>query len=846
MNEHVAKQNQLRRLILRALDNFKKIGKTNLTPAKVRSRISSLKDSWSRFLDGHATLCKVVPEASQASLDYFRDELFDDTEEAFQSALDFMAESLEELEPPVSPNSSLGQSPIRLSKPATTLNHLPPISLPPYDGSFESWESFRDRFTALIIENRELSNVTRMHFLTSCVAGRARECIRDLAVTADNFETAWNLLTARFENKRRILNGHLTSILNLPVISRESASELSALCDKVTATIAAITNMQRSPAQLWNDMLVHIVVNKLDSPTRKAWNLRSGPSDELPSFDELKTFLASRARALEDLTESSAGKTHSRLTQKVNVAIASTSKSCPLCKDNHPFSACSLFVKNNAIKRRELASRHRRCFNYLSDKHNRKDCKSQYSCRECHRKHHTLLHVGAPATVITNVSPQTESSACEAEAGFTDSQIAPPLIKTNSLLTATRVRSQSHVLLATAIVKVSCASGRSVSVRALLDQGSEVTFISESVAQMLRIKRIRKSVTVSAVGGLNAGTVHHAADIKISSHGNSPTIVSTIALILPNLTSYAPKRVSDIASCSHLNGLQWADSDPLSNVPIHIIIGADLYGSILLEGLRKGKATQPIAQNIIFGWILSGPLDHATSPSAPTLKDSQSAKDISVFHCLTLPSLENAIRKFWADEEIQRPIPLSIEDEQCDEYFRSSHSRTADGRYIVRLPFKNPSPILIGDSRGRAEKLLNSLLHRLKENETLAAQYKEFLAEYEQLGHMRRAPVGSTSLSQCVYLPHHPVVRDNSVTTRVRVVFNASFVTSNGTSLNDHLLIGPKLQLDLPAVILKWRQFKYVYAADVTKMYRQILIDPRDVNFQRILWKSANEAVPIE
>ncbi|XP_011152747.2 uncharacterized protein LOC105191210 [Harpegnathos saltator] len=36
--------------------------------------------------------------ASQASLDYFRDELFDDMEEAFQSALDFMPESLEELD----------------------------------------------------------------------------------------------------------------------------------------------------------------------------------------------------------------------------------------------------------------------------------------------------------------------------------------------------------------------------------------------------------------------------------------------------------------------------------------------------------------------------------------------------------------------------------------------------------------------------------------------------------------------------------------------------------------------------------------------------------------------------
>lgn len=96
------------------------------------------------------------------------------------------------------------------------------------------------------------------------------------------------------------------------------------------------------------------------------------------------------------------------------------------------------------------------------------------------------------------------------------------------------------------------------------------------------------------------------------------------------------------------------------------------------------------------------------------------------------------------------------------------------------------------------------------------------------------------SPSHCVYIPHHPIIRESSTTTRLRVVFNASNRTSNGTSLNDRMLVGPKLQTDLTAVILRWRQFRYVYSADIAKMYRQILIDLRDVDYQRILWSDSD------
>jgi len=161
----------------------------------------------------------------------------------------------------------------------------------------------------------------------------------------------------------------------------------------------------------------------------------------------------------------------------------------------------------------------------------------------------------------------------------------------------------------------------------------------------------------------------------------------------------------------------------------------------------------------------------------------------------------------------------------------TTHSRSNDGRYIVRLPFKFGPPIDIGDSRALAERRLKSLMRKLRLNPDQQGAYTEFLEEYERLGHMKQVTFPLSSSRQRVYIPHHPVIRDTSTTTRMRVVFDASSVTSNGTSLNQHLLTGPKLQQDLADISTRWRQYRYVYTADIAKMYRQILIDPRDADY---------------
>ncbi|XP_029175540.1 uncharacterized protein LOC114944008 [Nylanderia fulva] len=131
---------------------------------------------------------------------------------------------------------------------------------------------------------------------------------------------------------------------------------------------------------------------------------------------------------------------------------------------------------------------------------------------------------------------------------------------------------------------------------------------------------------------------------------------------------------------------------------------------------------------------------------------------------------------------------------------------------------------------------------RLDKDSDLSSQYRDFLSEYESLGHMTRVDEAEITETLPVYIPHHPVMREESCTTKLRIVFNASCKTRNGTSLNDHLLVGPKLQQDLPAVLTRWRKWRLVYTADIAKMFRQIRVHSKDVDFQRILWRPTADA----
>lgn len=213
--------------------------------------------------------------------------------------------------------------------------------------------------------------------------------------------------------------------------------------------------------------------------------------------------------------------------------------------------------------------------------------------------------------------------------------------------------------------------------------------MSEHLAQSLRAKRVRMPISMSAIDGIHVGTVRHAASIIISPCDSDVPSLSMTALILNSLTSLpnAPKRISDVSSFVHLFDLSWADADPTSSDPIHLIIGADIYNDLICEGIRRGKIGQPIAQNSIFGWIISGLLAsslYSSRSSHGDLMVDEASSNFTVFHCTRLPSLAEEIRRFWEIEELPQSQTLIPEDERCEAHFCETHFQT-DGIYDAPL-----------------------------------------------------------------------------------------------------------------------------------------------------------------
>ncbi|XP_076549168.1 uncharacterized protein LOC143306442 [Osmia lignaria lignaria] len=825
-------QTEAARVVERTLDNFKKMGKNKWTVAVVRNRLERLSESFAECKTLHKEISAAATDAERASLDYFTKERFMVLHEIYLDTSDFMAEILSKLE-------AAGSSGTSTTRPADEAVHqssnvvdrLPPLHLPQFSGSISEWESFRDRFSAMIIARQGLSNVSRFQYLLSCLQGEAADLVTNIAITEAGFQLVWDRLVGRYENTRLLVTTHVNTLYDLPQVRSESAEQLRHLRDKANMAVNALKNLKR-PVDTWDDLLVFFVTKKLDSASRKAWELQLGNDTQCPKFSVLDTFLQSRIRALQSIGSSTSGSTarnaemsttksnRSRAASLHGAAIAKGT--CELCKSNHTLGQCSSFKTKSAIQRFEFVKKANRCVNCLSPNHATRKCTSLHGCTICKKRHHTLLHFDE-STASTNETTSSQNGASSS------SNADDPATTTFTSCSVPRITATQQVLLATARIELRSPSGRSEKIRVLLDQGSVVSIISENLTQRLRIPRSRVSACITGIGN-TAISCRSLATFTIASC-KTESVYSMTAYVLRSLSSYTPNRVTADVKLSHIRDLDLADENPFSSDPIEMIIGADQYGLFLLDGLRKGTTKEPTAQNTTLGWILSGPV-----PSSSSISSASTAN----FHCNVSSNLDIELRRFWEIEELPSVTRLSPSEQQCEEHFQRSHTRAPNGQYIVRLPFVEGPPIDIGPSLSVAITMFLRQENRLRRNAEHLTEFSKFLHEYEALGHMVEVTDSSSvSSAQTVYIPYHAVIREHSTTTRLRVVFNASAKTANGKSLNDHLLIGPKLQIDLPAVMLRWRLYQYVFIADIAKMYRQILVNSKDVDYQRILWRSS-------
>ena len=85
---------------------------------------------------------------------------------------------------------------------------LPTIALPTFAGDTCSWLHFRDTFEALVVNNANLSNVQRFHYLIASLKNSAKDLISNLQSTNEDFLVALQLVTQRCNNTRLIAMMH--------------------------------------------------------------------------------------------------------------------------------------------------------------------------------------------------------------------------------------------------------------------------------------------------------------------------------------------------------------------------------------------------------------------------------------------------------------------------------------------------------------------------------------------------------------------------------------------------------------------------------------------------------------
>ncbi|XP_017464969.1 PREDICTED: uncharacterized protein LOC108358258 [Rhagoletis zephyria] len=629
----------------------------------------------------------------------------------------------------------------------------------------------------------------------------------------------------------------------------DTADTIKSVIDAFQQHIRELKALGR-PVEFWDDWLVHEVVNKLAFETRKQWEL-SLVSDEPPSFEQLSTFLEVRCRSLAMLSSSTSlptkGKTTSasKSTNVFHAVQEQNSSGCTYCKGPHKIYSCDKFRNLDSNAKSKFVREARVCTNCLSSGHYKAKCNSSSACRICQQRHHTLLHNASSTTNVTttahfvnNASPvtpsplapnaalQSNTNTSSAIASSTGSAAAWTSSYLNASSNPPRPKDRT-VLLATALVKVRDCCGHWQTARLLFDSGSHASFVTEACVQRLGLPRKASAVSITGIGSSQGGRSRGEVLLSLSSYCLDECFPIN-ALILPKITSDFPTQTLSVLAWPHVQGLFLADPQFMKPGRIDILVGMDVMQQLLCSEVRKGPPGTPMTQRTVFGWTLFGSVD-GIEPAAPRLQS---------LHCDV--QLDRALTRLWELEEAPQKTHLTYEERHCEELFETTHQRAPDGRFVVELPLK--TDVLLGDSRSYAVQSLLRIERRLARDDDLRLRYNEFMQELLDMNHMELAP---ESTNQMFYMPHHPVVKDSSVTTKLRVVFNASAKTATGNSLNDALFVGPQLQQDLFSILTRFRTHRYALTADIAKMYRQICVAPKHIDLQRIVWRR-DPSLPIQ
>ena len=214
-----------------------------------------------------------------------------------------------------------------------------------------------------------------------------------------------------------------------------------------------------------------------------------------------------------------------------------------ICNVEHALHACPEFKKMSVSQKYQLVKKKLAYFNCLQTGHSVSECGSKFNCKECKDKHHTLLQRPNSVTIShegSNKPTARVSTSAKTTVGSPASQHTDTSVSTGHCGSGSP---NAGALLPTAMEPINKKAGGKIHSRALLDSGSQVSFITEANTNALMSKVQNTPSTIITLGAFSSQRTCGLLQASI------PGLIDGNFHVIPKITGSLPIAVVTSPRC---------------------------------------------------------------------------------------------------------------------------------------------------------------------------------------------------------------------------------------------------------------------------------------------------------
>lgn len=281
---------------------------------------------------------------------------------------------------------------------------MPKLVITKYDGTYEKWLSFWNKFKAEI-DAADIPPVTKFAHLKELLESDVCESINGLPFSPEGYERAKNILKSNYGKTSEIVRAYIDNIKGLPVVTGCIPNEIHKFCQTLNYNVQSLETLGKLSGCLF---MVRGILDKL--PDIKADLVSGKPrwqdwgfGDLMQALEEWKAIHPMETRVVEKANETSPTppiyhpprpprppRLPSDRSFYARQGEPNPRHACVYC-DGMTHRSWECENMTSPAERRRILQNKRLCFNCTGPQHSASQCRSRASCVHCKQRHHSSI-----------------------------------------------------------------------------------------------------------------------------------------------------------------------------------------------------------------------------------------------------------------------------------------------------------------------------------------------------------------------------------------------------------------------------------------------------------------------